>query len=363
LTLAPVSDKLPPIDVFLTPISDSAPSGESLRFDPVYDEIRKLREEDDPTLPAGVWQRELKRADWNGVASVCINALTTRSKDLRIAAWLTEAWLHMEAFRGLAHGLRLSSALCRTFWPTLHPELEEGNAESRLSPIAWIADRLQLPVKSVPVSAPQAEGLMPAAWKEWETALYMSNLAVQARAKGQPVKDDGSTAQTNFMTGVGATPAQFFASLADDLSNAISAIDELQSVTVELAGEHDAPSLAPMRALLAAIHTFVARVRSERVETGELAAEAAPFDTGEETPRAAQSPGGSITSRAEAYARLREAADFLARVEPHSPVPYLVRRAIGWGNLSFAELLEELLQRNADISTINALLGIKRPAN
>jgi type VI secretion system protein ImpA len=41
-------------------------------------------------------------------------------------------------------------------------------------------------------------------------------------------------------------------------------------------------------------------------------------------------------------------------------VPYLVRRAISWGNLSLAELLEELLQKNADLPTIYALLGIKR---
>lgn len=69
---------------------------------------------------------------------------------------------------------------------------------------------------------------------------------------------------------------------------------------------------------------------------------------------------GPIASRADAYQRLREASDYLMRTEPHSPVPYLVRRAISWGNLSLAELLEELLQKNADLNTINALLGIRK---
>ena len=68
---------------------------------------------------------------------------------------------------------------------------------------------------------------------------------------------------------------------------------------------------------------------------------------------------GPIASRAEAYARLREASDFLLRTEPHSPVPYLVRRAISWGNMSLAEVLEQLLQKNADLATIYTLLGIK----
>jgi type VI secretion system protein ImpA len=43
-------------------------------------------------------------------------------------------------------------------------------------------------------------------------------------------------------------------------------------------------------------------------------------------------------------------------------VPYLVRRAISWGNLSLAELLDELLQKNGDVATLYALLGMKKEA-
>ena len=75
---------------------------------------------------------------------------------------------------------------------------------------------------------------------------------------------------------------------------------------------------------------------------------------------AAPSSSGIIASRAEAYLKLREAAEFLMRTEPHSPVPYLVRRAISWGNLSLGELLEELLHKNADLATVYTLLGIKK---
>jgi type VI secretion system protein ImpA len=56
---------------------------------------------------------------------------------------------------------------------------------------------------------------------------------------------------------------------------------------------------------------------------------------------------------------LAEAAEYLGRTEPHSPVPYLVRRAVGWGNFTLAELLQELLADKADLRTINKLLGIK----
>src|SRR5690606_38548275 len=57
--------------------------------------------------------------------------------------------------------------------------------------------------------------------------------------------------------------------------------------------------------------------------------------------------------------RLSEAADYLLRTEPHSPVPYLVKRAVGWGNLSLAELLMELVGAPDDLVTIQRLLGMR----
>ena len=70
-------------------------------------------------------------------------------------------------------------------------------------------------------------------------------------------------------------------------------------------------------------------------------------------------PGSPIRSRAEAYRRLAEAADYLLRTEPHSPAPYLVRRAVAWGGMSLGELLEELVQGDSDLKAIYTLLGMR----
>ena len=112
MTTQPVPPPLPDIDALLAPVSAENPSGESLRFDAVYDDIKRMREEEDAALPQGVWQRELKRADWSGVAALASQTLATRSKDLQLAAWLTEAWTRLFGFAGLAHGVRLIAALC-----------------------------------------------------------------------------------------------------------------------------------------------------------------------------------------------------------------------------------------------------------
>jgi type VI secretion system ImpA family protein len=361
------------VEPLLLPIPGQRPAGESLRFDRLYDEIRRLREEEDSTLPQGIWQHELKRADWPAVAAVCSEALTTRTKDLQIAAWLTEAWTQLHGYRGLAAGLRLMAALCRELWETLYPSLDAEGSDARLAPVIWTV-KLLLPVKSIRITAPSMEGAVAYSWKEWEMALHLTKVARgDAAAAAAAAEKRGDISQPKFLASVSLTPAAWLATLAGEVNDALAALAELEVVLIEKAGQADAPSVASLRDLLGAVQRFLSRVVQERVEKGELMASPSEFLG---APRSASGSSGlvgepsasaplvlgAIASRADAYQALREAAEFLLRTEPHSPVPYLVRRAISWGNLTLAELLDELLQKGGDVSAIYALLGMKKEA-
>lgn len=72
----------------------------------------------------------------------------------------------------------------------------------------------------------------------------------------------------------------------------------------------------------------------------------------------ALSPGGMPGSREEAYRQLSQIADYLARSEPHSPVPYVIRRAVEWGQQPLSELLDELLSSDAESRRVWKLLGV-----
>lgn len=63
------------------------PYGPALPHDPVCAAIREARREDDPGLPQGVWERELKRADWDKALSLSLGVLRERSKDMQVAGW------------------------------------------------------------------------------------------------------------------------------------------------------------------------------------------------------------------------------------------------------------------------------------
>ena len=351
----------PRIDPLLAPISEEAPAGVWLRFEPVYDEIKRLRSTEDAGLPQGVWQRELKRADWPAVADLCSQVLAGTSKDLQIAAWLTEAWIHVQGFPGLERGLRLLAGLCRGFWPDLYPPLAQDgdteDTEGRLAPIAWAAERLALPLKRVRVTAPTGEDTPPYGWQDWEDGLHLGNLARMDAAAAAKAEERGMVPQTRFLVSVSLTPSANLVETAGEVAGALAALNELETTLGGLCGA-SAPSLTPLRNVLTAVQGFLSRVLEERGEKGFTAAE--PDREEAEAPAPARQAAGPILSRAEAFQRLSEAADYLLRTEPHSPVPYLVRRAITWGNLSLAELLAELLQKNADLPTLYTLLGIKK---
>lgn len=83
--------------------------------------------------------------------------------------------------------------------------------------------------------------------------------------------------------------------------------------------------------------------------SGEPAAEPA---------HAAQPVTGMPSSREQAYRQLAQIADYLARTEPHSPVPYVIRRAVEWGNQPLGELLDELLSADGESRRVWKLLGV-----
>src|SRR5580698_4024543 len=136
----------------LTPIAGDNPSGANLRYDPVYDQIKEARRQDD-TGPQGDWQRERKVADYRVAMDLASKALAERSKDLQLAVWVTEAALHREKFAGLQQGLDLLRGLLEQFWDTLYPEIEDDDLEPRIVLLGWVGERLVEAVNFTPITA------------------------------------------------------------------------------------------------------------------------------------------------------------------------------------------------------------------
>src|SRR5690242_19391379 len=108
------------LEGLLQPIAGENPSGESLRYSGLYDEISEARRADE-NLVQGEWKTELKIADFGRVIDLAVPALLTRTKDLQIGVWLTEALAKKQGMAGLRDGLKLITGFQDLFWETLHP--------------------------------------------------------------------------------------------------------------------------------------------------------------------------------------------------------------------------------------------------
>ncbi len=189
-----MNEPVPSLSELLQPIPGPDPSGEDTRYTGLYDSIREARREE-PDLPQGDWRRERKTADWSAVTRLCTEALTYRTKDLQVAAWLTEALVHQNGFPGLLSGLLLLRGLVDQFWPTVYPRSEEDELEFRAAPLEWVGSRLDDAVRSVPLPLGATDwiGLAGRCLREVEgslAALSQLDTICALRFEGAPPKFD-----------------------------------------------------------------------------------------------------------------------------------------------------------------------------
>lgn len=343
----------------LAPVSPGNPCGEWLRHDRVYAQISEARREDDPSLPQGIWEQPQKRADWALVEQLCVEALAQRSKDLQLAAWLTEAWLRQRGLAGLVDGLQLITGLLERYWADLYPRLDGEDIEARLAPFAWLNKHGALALGSVQLAA----GATPAGrlytLTEWDRVLRSEQHAPPPPANSRNAPSvEPTLGRQHFSTAVSMTPAQFYTEIRVQLHGAGVALDRMAIVLDGLLGEQ-APALPALEARLDDCFRALQELAGVPWEE-EAVEEEEDMGSVQEMPavRPADS-AGAPRSREEAFRRLDEVADYLLRTEPHSPVPYLVKRAVAWGAMPLAELLQELLDSESDLKQLYRLLGTR----
>ncbi len=128
---------------FLTPCPGPDPAGIDLAYSDLWLQIREARRHED-AQNLGIWERELKEADWRSVVRLCTAALAESSKDLRLAIWHLEASLRIEGLPALRNGLALLRELMRQYWDSgLYPRGEDSDdIELRLNALSWLNGKL-----------------------------------------------------------------------------------------------------------------------------------------------------------------------------------------------------------------------------
>ncbi|NNC04821.1 type VI secretion system protein TssA, partial [Corallococcus exiguus] len=263
------------LEKLLAPVSEDAPAGPHLRHDQTYDDIREARREDDPALLKDIGRDQFKHAHWRQVAWLCQEALP-RSKDLQLAAWLTEALLELHGLQGLAEGLRLLAALADRYWDTAWPALEGGDVSPRVSVLEWL-DRNATPrLKRIPLSQPTGGSGTACCYADWERILHREKHEARSR-DDEPARDGSQPLDAQgFLSALRSTPAAFYPPLGKALREVDDAALEVESVFSPHLDE-ERPLLGQLRRALEDLRTVLAPV-SDLMEPPAPSAPASPPD-------------------------------------------------------------------------------------
>ncbi len=330
------------LECLLQPIPGPLPCGPSLLDGDEYDVIREARRADEASQPRGDWEQELKKPDWPQVASLCEQVLATQSKDLQIAAWLGEAWIALDGMAGGTRAAALMERLCQRYWQDIHPLPRDGDHDFRSAPLEW-ADRYwsQALLLHVPLAGGHALTLA-----QWEAAMASDN-------EERKQKNGGPAAAKRMQDRIAALPIAELRA-ADHASGVwTAALWQLHGTLASLPQPSPPSRLGKLEEMLdKAIHVLHQCLQQHPDYNKPAAAmpDPSPAITPGAPPPVVQPT--QLRGRDDAYRNLAQIADYLAQLEPHSPVPPLIRRAIEWGNMSFVDLMAELTSNNGELQRL-----------
>jgi type VI secretion system protein ImpA len=337
------------IDSLILPISEANPTGDLLP-DGKRLELDELRKEPDPLDPATA----NRNPDWGKLVKTTSEILTKSSKDLQTAVRLVEAATKKAGIPGLRDGLRLLHRLVTDCWDRMHPIPMDGEGpEVREGPMKWLNDvsrgakfpqtiREQPLVKTSAGTFSCTDWLRPERKAEFEEAIPTT---------------DGPELRRRY----------------EDLIESREALQSLAKVLDEKMGADVAPDfLNPetsgnIGTALGQCIDLVTEVAKRRgvALTDTPAAEESTTEApaqGATTTAVASGPVGVAGSREGLYRQLEQIAMTLKRIEPHSPIPFLLERCVRLGRLPFPELMRAIIQENTTLDELDRLLGIAKPS-
>lgn len=355
------------------PISQEKPAGENVRYHPIYDFIRIARTDEDDELPKGIWLFDAKRSEWEKVAKYCYLTLVKLSKDLNVAIWLLEALYHTKGVSGIIVGLDILKKMVDVFWDDLYPPIEQDDFEYRVSPFVWLNEKFSEKVMLTPISVSSLKDTS----YSYADVVMVQDFETRWKRFGQnkPFPPSQMTF-ADVQKGMALTSGSFYASLRDALVLALEKLSDLNDLLDQKCA-NQSPSLANLRKVFSDILQFISKhaVFEDQILPMEQSGEISPSipmavtqdqvknmqvqdDIKKNMEQVQKGYYLNFQNRVQAYEVLNQVADYLLANEPHSPVPYLVKKAVTWSDLSLLDLMTEMGQNEVELNFLKRLLAL-----
>lgn len=249
------------------PIPGARPAGEDVRDDAGYDLLLREIEKLTSFTSTGT-------IDWGKVRDLSADILAGKSKDLRVACYLSAALLKTDGTRGLAAGVQVIRDMLDNFWDDMYPV--KSRMRARRNAVEWWMETLDK----------YLEGLSPETWPASERDALLAALG-----------------------GIDSLLAERM----EDAPLMVSLIRKVESLVA--AEEIEAPPELPVAA----------------VEEKPASASALPAPQRQAPPIAAPAPGADLEQILESGAQaLGTASALLAGQYPGGPLVFKLNRLAAW---------------------------------
>jgi type VI secretion system protein ImpA len=337
----------------LADLSDDAPSGENLEFDPDFSALERActgkaeAQYGDTIIPAvpPEWKEALPLAE----------SLLERTRDLRIMVLLAMTRLNLQGIPAFAEVVAQIRQQVEERWDTVHPQLDpeddndptlRANALFRLQDPSWVMRVL----RDVPLVTTQQTG--PVSWRD--ISIF----------EGTVEPEEGAEKMTEaFIRGAfGKTNTERLAALSAGVEQLIGDLKGIGEAFDSHAGYGTGPDLSNQIKLVTDIQRMLRRYEPTADAPEESAGEADADATGDSGGDDADDAGGggevrvrvsrrggidirSITAvgkRDDAVYLLELASAYFRNNEPSSPLPMLIDRARRLSEMGFMDILRDL---------------------
>lgn len=305
-------------------VSVESPCGKDLEHDP---DFMQLQTDLEPPQERMMGAAMTKEPNWREIAARS-EALFSRTKDLRVAVWLTRAWTHRDGLIGLMSGLHLINDLITLYWKDMHPRSaeDENDFEMKLNKLSEIGN-YEILVRDV-----QSIVLV----FQHDKMTIRDILIVLGKI---PVSNHPS----------GYTQAQIVAmfhdqengtaikNLRDGLTEALETLLEIQKFLKQPVNGEQLPDFKKLTATLEPILNLCKSDNKLNQEVGEKSSS----PTGAAVEKTTTTPG-EIRNREDIARILESVCQYIERTEPTNPVSLIIRFAQTLMTKNFLEIIEAL---------------------
>jgi type VI secretion system protein ImpA len=349
-------DVLDPLDEILSRIH-ACPRNDYVRYDPIIDQIKEARREDDASLSQGIWVSDKKKADWPAVIRLCLDVLSHRSKDLNVLIWLIEAWIALEGTKGAERGLKLMTSFCRAYWMDLHPHSENGDLESRLYVFDWfdrlVSERLlfsplvcDVSLHAVPTLSQWQESIN----TEQENKRTLSSSAAEFVSKAQQYKKI-----------LKELPHEVLRQSFESIDGCIQTVCAMRDLLTGYMGDFT-PRFVLMKKTLDQVRLILIQSCNIQIADGmSHTISSVGVDTSRsgdvDSVGAIPNEPKLIEKRADVYVALDEISLYLKSIDPHSPAPLLLDLIVLWKDMNLIQIINDLKSNQTEAHELMKLLA------